>query len=125
VPPPGREYSHVAVLTDPRSTLCFISGQVGEDTDGSTAPGLAHQLEHVFANLGNILTAVGSSLPNIVQLTTYLVDKADIDEYVAARTKLFHDLFPDGYPPNTLVVVDALARRSLRVEVQAIAAIPR
>ena len=122
---PNREYSHVAVVTDPTASLCFVSGQVGVDTNGVVHRTLDAQIEQAFVNLGSVLADVGSSLHNIVQLTTYLVDEADIDAFVARRAEMFADLFPDGYPPNTLVVVGALARPSLRIEVQAIAAIPR
>lgn len=121
---PKREFSHASVLTDAAASLCFVSGQVGVDTDGVVAPTLEGQIEQVFVNLRTVLADAGSSLRNIVQLTTYLVDEADIDSYVARRAQLFAELFPDGCPPNTLVVVSALARPPLRIEVQAIAAIP-
>lgn len=122
---PKRGYSHVAVVTDPAASLCFVSGQVGVDANGVVHPTLDAQIEQVFVNLASVLADVGSSLHNVVQLTTYLVDQADIDPFVARRAELFPYLFPDGYPPNTLVVVGGLARPSLRIEVQAIAAIPR
>jgi 2-iminobutanoate/2-iminopropanoate deaminase len=124
VHPPNREYSHAAVLTDPAARLCFVSGQVGVGPGGTIDPSLGGQIDTVFTNLGAVLADVGSSFGDVMQLTTYLVDEADIEPYTARRAELFADLFADGYPPNTLVVVHALARPALRVEVQAIAAIP-
>ena len=43
---------------------------------------------------------------------------------MSARTGVFAEMFGDGrYPPNTLLVVSALANDDLLLEAQAIAAI--
>lgn len=121
---PNGEYSHVSVLNDGSARLCFVGGQVGVDPDGGVDSTLEGQIDQVFANMSAVLDDVGASLSNVLQLTTYLVDVGDIDAYFTKRAELFATLFADGYPPNALIVVSALARPALRIEVQAVAAIP-
>jgi enamine deaminase RidA (YjgF/YER057c/UK114 family) len=121
---PRGQYSHAAILHDRSARLCFVGGQVGYDLDGGVPPTLQAQMEQVFANLSAVLADAGASLSSVLQLTTYLVDTGDIDAYFATRGDLFPRLFPNGYPPNALIVVHALARPTLLIEVQAVAAIP-
>jgi enamine deaminase RidA (YjgF/YER057c/UK114 family) len=55
---------------------------------------------------------------------SFLVRKEDIPKFAAYRKREFPKLYPAGnYPPNTLLVVSALANDALLLEVQAIAAI--
>lgn len=121
---PNGLYSHAAVLHDGSPRLCYVSGQVGVDLDGVADPSFERQMEQVFTNLAAILSDVGGSLGTVLQLTTYLADRDLIDRYFAKREQLFPTLFPAGYPPNALLVVSALARPGLLIEVQAVAALP-
>lgn len=122
---PNGLYSHAAVLHDGSPRLCYVAGQVGVDLDGVADPSFEHQMEQVFTNLAAILSDVGGSLGTVLQLTTYLVDRDLIGRYFAKREQLFPTLFPAGaYPPNALLVVSALARPGLLIEVQAVAALP-
>lgn len=121
---PNGLYSHLAILNDFPDRLCFVGGQVGVDLDGEVDPAFDRQMEQVFANLGVALADAGTSFASVLQLTTYLIDAGDIDAYFAKRVELFPTLFPDeGYPANALIVVSALARPALRIEVLAVAAI--
>jgi 2-iminobutanoate/2-iminopropanoate deaminase len=120
---PRGEYSHVAVLHGSVAGLCYVGGQVGVDQHGRTPTDLGPQMEQTFDNLSRALAAAGSSLRSVLQLTTYLTSATLIDEYFTARAKLFPPLFPNGFPPNALVVVTALARPTLLIEVQAVAAV--
>jgi enamine deaminase RidA (YjgF/YER057c/UK114 family) len=55
---------------------------------------------------------------------TFLTRREDRQRLREWRTTAFSEWFPDGrYPPNTLLVVEALASDDLLIEVQAIAAI--
>jgi 2-iminobutanoate/2-iminopropanoate deaminase len=122
---PRGEYSHVAVLHGPATGLCFVGGQVGLDERGRVATDLGPQMEQTFENVAAALAAAGASLRSVLQLTTYLTSDTLIPQYFAKRTELFPRLFPDrAYPPNALIVVSALARRPLLIEVQAVAAVP-
>jgi len=118
---PKGEYSHVAVLPVAGARLCFVTGQVGYDLAGKAAPELEPQFEQAFENLRTVLEAVGSSLGSLLQLTTYLTREELIPRYFAKRRELFPRLFGTNYPTNALVVVRALARPELLIEIQATA----
>ncbi len=106
--------------------LVFVAGQVGIDTDGNLAGGdVAAQTRAVFENICQVLEGVGASFTNVVEFTTYLVGTSSIQPFLEARAKVFPSMFPDGdYPPNTLLVVDALVRDEFLVEIKAVAALP-
>jgi enamine deaminase RidA (YjgF/YER057c/UK114 family) len=119
---PAGTYSHVA-RAPAGAALVVVAGQVGIGTDGE-AGDFEAQCQQAFANVGAALTAAGAGWANVIQMMTFLArreDRARLREWRAAE---YERLFPDGhYPPNTLLVVDALATDELLIEVQAIAAI--
>jgi enamine deaminase RidA (YjgF/YER057c/UK114 family) len=106
--------------------LVFVAGQVGLDAEGVLAgPDVAAQTRAVFENIGHVLEGVGASFANVVEFTTYLVGRGSIQPFIEARTEVFPAMFPDGdYPPNTLLVIDALVRDEFLVEIKAVAALP-
>jgi enamine deaminase RidA (YjgF/YER057c/UK114 family) len=122
--PLGR-YSHVSIA--PAGDLIGIAGQVGLMADGSIAGdgGIAAQLRQTFANVVTALHAAGVGPSDVLKFTTFLVDAADIDEFMRARTEVFAEMYPDGvYPPNTLLVVRRLVEERLDLEIEAIAVRP-
>ena len=112
-------YSHVATAGD----LVFAAGQVGVTEDNRvTGPDVAGQTAQAYENVRLILESQGASLRHVVRFVVYLVDARDVAEFYAAREQYFSDHFPDGeYPPNTLLIVQALVRPELRVEIDATA----
>ncbi|MFB7664452.1 RidA family protein [Kitasatospora sp. NPDC056138] len=71
-PPPG--YAHTAVV-EAGERLVFLAGSVPLDADGGlVGPGdFAAQTRQVLANLETALEAAGSSLPQVVASTVYVV----------------------------------------------------
>jgi enamine deaminase RidA (YjgF/YER057c/UK114 family) len=109
------------------SELLFLAGQVGLDEDGSiVGPGDAGaQTRQAYDNIARILEAAGASLDDVVQITTYLVGRENLQSYLDARAALFDGVFSGGVgPPNTLVFVDALLEEEMLVEVAVAAALP-
>ncbi len=107
--------------------LLYIAGQVGVDQDGNLAGdgSLVAQTRQVYANLGAILNAVGATFSDVVEFTTYVVGRESVGPFMAARSEVFPDLYPDGdYPPNTLLVIEGLVREEFLVEIKAVAALP-
>jgi len=124
-PPVQGLYSHVARVAP--GELAFIAGQVAIDAQGNVvgAGDVGLQAAQVFANLGILLQELGSDFTAVVQFTTYLTSAEHIPAFMAARSKLFANLFADGkYPPNTLLVVDRLVKPEFLLEVEAIARLP-
>ena len=82
------------------------------------------QCAQVYANIGAALEAAGGDWRNVIQFMSFLTRKEDIARFAAFRRREFPSFFPDGAcPPNTPLVVSALASDDLLLEVQAIAAI--
>jgi 2-iminobutanoate/2-iminopropanoate deaminase len=98
--------------------LIFVSGQVAlapgsHELSGS---GVGEQTQQVFANLGAILEAAGTSLDRIVKTTVYLRDLDDFQEMNEVYRQHVGDLPParatlevSALPGGTLVEIDAIA----------------
>jgi enamine deaminase RidA (YjgF/YER057c/UK114 family) len=112
-------YSHVAKAGD----LVFAAGQVGMTEDNRvTAPDVTGQTIQAYENVRVILESQGASLRHVVRFVVYLIDAQDVAGFYTAREQYFSEHFPDGeYPPNTLLIVQALVRPELRVEIDATA----
>jgi enamine deaminase RidA (YjgF/YER057c/UK114 family) len=119
---PAGMYSHLArVPAD--AELLVVAGQVGIGPDGA-AGDFEEQCTQAFANVGAALESAGAGWDDVIQTMTFLTRREDRQPLREWRTTAFASLFRDGdYPPNTLLVVDALATDDLLIEVQAIAAI--
>jgi 2-aminomuconate deaminase len=108
--------------------LVFVSGTSSrrpDDTiegaevgpDGVVHLDIERQTRAVLANVAAILDRSGSSMADLVQVTTYLVDMADFDGYTAA----YDDVIPSPGPTRTTVAVRQLPHPHLLIEVQAVA----
>ena len=75
------------------------------------------QTLQVYANLQAILEELGSSLDDIVKMTTYLIDRSQLEAFRRVRDRFFSDPFP----PNTLLFVSGLAQPDYLVEIEAVA----
>lgn len=115
--PMANGYSHVAIASGP---VIFISGQVPVLPDGTVVPpeDVAGQVEAVFANLGRALAAAGSTWSQVVKLTYFVVDIADLTTVRAVRDRHIDLASP---PASTLVQVAALVNPDFRVEIDAVA----
>ena len=123
-PKPGM-YSHVAIADGGR--IAYIAGQTSVDLDGKpvSADDFTAQIAVVFGHLGRILNDLGASYADVLQYTTYLVGVDKREAWQKGRSELFSKIYPDKkYPPNTLLIVQGLARPEYLLEISAIARIP-
>ena len=98
----------------------WIAGQVAVD-DAGTPVGLGDphaQAERIWRNLARVLEAAGGDLGDLVQTTTWIVDRAYRDAATEARKR--HLAGPD-YPTNTLVIIDGLGRPEYLIEISGVA----
>jgi enamine deaminase RidA (YjgF/YER057c/UK114 family) len=107
------------------SELIFIAGQTATDVSGNlVGPGdLEAQCRQIFLNLESALTGVGATWTNVVHFTNYLINREDQPRFAKFRLGFFPNIFPNGFPPNTILFVDELLHKDFLLEVQAIAAI--
>jgi enamine deaminase RidA (YjgF/YER057c/UK114 family) len=120
--PPGlvkpNGYTHVVVAPDGRTV--FIAGQVAFDSTGKLIGDgdFRAQSEQVFQNLRRALASVGGSLDDLVKTTTFVTSPEHVPVLRELRAKYLGSASP---PANTLVVVSALARPGLLIEIEAVA----
>src|SRR5690349_9394336 len=113
----GRGYSQVVTG---RGRLVVISGQIAQDESGRlVGPGdPAAQAQQVFENLRRCLAAAGAGFSDVVKLTFFVLDVADLPAVRAARDAVIDT----GRPPaSTAVQVAALVAPGYLLEVEAMA----
>jgi len=107
-----------AIATD---NLLFCAGQIGVDPGtGELADGFDAQAEQVLKNLAAVLDAAGCTWADVVKTTCFL---ADINDF-AAFNAVYGRFMPDPPPARSTFAVAALPKGA-RVEIEAIATIPR
>jgi 2-iminobutanoate/2-iminopropanoate deaminase len=96
----------------------FVSGMIGLDPGNGVLKGttLAAQLGQVFANIGAVLEAGGTSIRRAVKVTVYLADLADYEEmnelykrYVVGDPPPARTTVQASLPANALVEVEVTA----------------
>ena len=123
-PKPGM-YSHVAIAASGR--IAYIAGQTSVGMTGApvSADDFAGQIPIVFGHIGNILKDLGADYSDVLQYTTYLVGVDKREAWQKGRQQLFAKIYPDGkYPPNTLLIIEGLARPEYLLEISAIVRLP-
>lgn len=121
VPPELRSlYTH-AVGVPAGHRLLLLSGQIGIAPDLSTPPDFAGQCEQAMANIEALLAAGGATLDHVVRLTFYVTRAEDLPVMRAIRARRWASASP---PAGTVLVVAALGRPDLLIEIDAMAAMP-
>lgn len=114
----GRDiYSTVVVTTRPRTV--YIAGQLARDAQGNIVGkgDIKAQLRQVCENLKAALVAVGGTMEDIVQTSTFVTDWAQFRTAMDIR----HEYLGKVLPTSTTVQVSALAAPEFMVEISAIA----
>ena len=125
VHPPVGSYHHMARVK--ASELLVMAGQVSVDIDGNMVGegDIAAQTRQVYKNIGNLLKSAGASYANVIEFTTYIVGREQVQKYLNARLEIFKELFPNGdYPPNTLLIISGLVKEEILLEIATTAALP-
>lgn len=116
-----RIYSHAVEIPADRRLL-LISGQVGVAPDGAVVSGFAAQCAQAMANVEALLAAAECRPADMVKITYYLTHAADLPVLAAMREARWGSSNP---PAVTTLVVAALARPELLVEIEVTAAMAR
>ena len=111
----GRGYSQVVTG---RGRLVVVSGQVAQDEQGGlVGPGDAGaQARQVFENLRRCLAQAGADFGDVVKLTFFVLDVADLPAVRAARDAVIDTTRP---PASTAVQVAALFAPGYLIEAEA------
>lgn len=102
--------------------LVFVSGQGGDNPDGSFAADFAAQAASAFRNLGFAIEAAGAKPADVAKITVMIVG------HDMTRLRIMQDaqrvLFGGHHPAATLIPVPCLALPDMQIEVEAIIALP-
>jgi enamine deaminase RidA (YjgF/YER057c/UK114 family) len=114
---PVNGYSHATAGT---GRLIAVSGQLPVTANGTVvdaADALA-QTRQVFANLTTALAAANAEPADVLRLTVFLTDLADLGAFRTARDEWLAGRTP---PASSLVQVTALVLPTARIEIDALA----
>jgi len=115
---PTGPFSH-GVEVPPNARWLYISGQVGFTPEGKVAAAdLEGQAEQCWRNIKAILADAGMGMEHLVKCTHFLTRAEDVAAYNKVRARHLGE----ARPASTLLVISALARPGLLVEVEALAA---
>jgi 2-iminobutanoate/2-iminopropanoate deaminase len=95
----------------------FVSGQTPLTGSGDVPSDAAEQAEVVIEKVGSLLADAGASLEDVVKVTYFLTDIADL----AAVRAALDVVLPHPRPAASLVEVSALVDPRFRVEIEATA----
>ena len=114
---PTGPFSH-GVEVPANARWLYVSGQIGLAPDGKVPADLEGQANQCWRNIKAVLAAAGMGVENLVKCTHFLTRAEDVPAY--GRIRASH--LGDARPASTLLVISALARPGLLVEVEAVAA---
>jgi enamine deaminase RidA (YjgF/YER057c/UK114 family) len=114
-------YSQLAIVAA-GSTLAFVSGQGGDNPDGSFAADFRTQAASAFRNLGLAIEAAGATPQQVAKITVLIVDH-DLEK-LRIMQNAQRGLFGSHHPAATLIPVPCLALPDMQIEVEAILALP-
>ncbi len=96
----------------------FLSGQIGPvDDKGKELSGIEAQTRQALENMKSILKEGGASLSDVVKVTIFLINIGDF----AKMNEVYKSYFDKDYPARSTVVIAALARPEMLVEIECIA----
>ena len=100
--------------------LVFVAGQTGRHpVSGEVGKGVREQTHYALQRVNTILAAAGTSLDNVLTVTTHLTKREDL----AAYNEEYAKFFPANKPARTTVEV-MLNSPDLLVEITVTACIP-
>lgn len=114
-------YSQLAIVPA-GSRLLFISGQGGDQPDGSFAKDFRTQAAAAFRNLGLALAAAGATPADVAKILVMIVDHDR--EKLRIMQEEQRRLFGTHHPAATLTPVPCLALPEMLIEVEAVAVLP-
>jgi len=117
IAPPVGAFSH-AIDVPSNARSLYVSGQIGVDNDGVLGKDVSNQSRLIWQNIQLILEDANMAIEDLVKVTAYLTNSADLPAYSKVRS----EALGNNRPCSTLLIVPALAHPDWKVEVEVIAA---
>jgi enamine deaminase RidA (YjgF/YER057c/UK114 family) len=104
-------YSRAVVQGD----WCFVSGTTGYDYATMTMPAdVTSQSRNCFKTIESALNEAGFAMADIVRATYYITDLREADAHLAVCGEVLGDIRPAA----TLLVVAALLKPEMKIEIE-------
>jgi 2-iminobutanoate/2-iminopropanoate deaminase len=98
----------------------FVSGQASVDDNGAIVSGtFEEEMRRAMQNVTSILRSAGLGLENVVRVTGYVNDPADLAQY----NEIYRECFTRPYPARTTIT--SCLSAALKFEVDVVAVRPR
>ena len=98
--------------------IVYASGQIGRDpVTGEVPADIRAQVRHTIDNLRAVLRQADADLKDVVKTTVFLTRQSDF----GAMNEIYAQQFPEPRPARSTIVVAALARPGIDVEIEAVA----
>jgi len=95
--------------------FAFVSGTTGYDYATMQMPeAIEEQARNCFETVTWVLKQAGFALDDVVRATYYVIDRADAEKVLAVCSEYFADIRPAA----TILVVAALLRAEMKVEIE-------
>lgn len=104
--------------------MVFVGGQIGWDTEGRFAAGLAAQVRQTLENTLAVLAVAGAGPEHVARMTWYVCSIADYNEQLGAIGQAYRETFGRHYPAMALVQVVRLVEAEALVEIETTAVLP-
>ncbi|OBF38075.1 enamine deaminase RidA [Mycobacterium sp. ACS1612] len=109
-----------AVALSSGGTQIFVSGTPGLREDGSPPEDFTDEARQCWANVEAALEAAGAKLTDIVYMRQWLTSRDHLPAYLSvSRSVITHQ------PAAMFSIIDGLVWPNLRVEIEAIAIVPK
>jgi enamine deaminase RidA (YjgF/YER057c/UK114 family) len=120
--PPPKGYAN-GMAADGR--LVVTGGVIGWDKQGDLPADFVAQVGQTLSNISAILAEGGARPEHLVRLTWYVVDMEEYLVNLKTLGQVYRDIFGTHYPAMALVQVVRLVEKAARVEIEAMAVVPR
>ena len=109
-----------------RAVVCddevHVAGTTGYDYAKMVMPSdVAEQARNIYATFAEVMKEAGGGLADIVRLRTFVTDAADCETVLKVQGEVFGAIRPAA----TIVVVSALLKPEMKVEIEAEARLSR
>jgi len=121
IAPPFARYAH-GVEVPAGYRLAATSGQLPLAGDGSVPEGVEAQADLVFANIAAILAEARMGPQDVIRISAFVTDRADMAGYMRARDRWLGGV--GRLPASTLMIVTGFTRPEFLVEIEVLAAAP-
>jgi enamine deaminase RidA (YjgF/YER057c/UK114 family) len=106
--------------------LVFVGGQIGwTGQNRFEANDLVGQVRQTLKNVVEVLAEAGARPEHVVSMTWYLTDKKDYLGNLAGIGKVYRETMGRHFPAMAVLEVTALVEDEAKVEIQAMAVVPK